>query len=146
MSFKACRWHSTKSNDDAMRSLVREHGQRMNAHPHEIWDRMASQQSVSTPQLKGTPTMRIVRVFVIDNTESLNLEDRILYSGEEKITDLTDQELYYGIPMKELLDKHNAKRAATIDKKASERSGKDVMLEPIRIRDLSMRIVTIASF
>lgn len=89
---------------------------------------------------------RIVKVFVADNDESLPLEHRVLFQGEEKLTDLTDQELFFELPVQELLTKHNAIRAKTRDKDQSTQFGRDVMLEPVKVRDLKMVIVNVASF
>lgn len=90
--------------------------------------------------------LRIVQVFVADTNENITLDKRILYRGDPKVTDLTDQELYYEIPIMELLKVHNQLRAETVDKEASKRSGKDVFLEPARVRDLRMAVVNIAVF
>lgn len=89
---------------------------------------------------------RIVKVFIVDNDANVSLEKSILHSGEEKLTDATDQELFYEIGVAELLKSHNAYRVATLNKKATERAGKDVFLEPIKIRDLIMNVVTVAAF
>lgn len=91
-------------------------------------------------------TARIVKVYIADPNTNLPLEKRVLYTGEEKLTDLTDQELFFEVPIKELLDKHNELRAKTVDKKASEKFGRDVFLEPVRIRDLKMVVTTVAQF
>jgi hypothetical protein len=91
-------------------------------------------------------TRRIIRVYIADKDENVPLEKSVLHTGKEELTDLTDQELYFGIPVKQLLDDHNTFRKTLRDKKASERAGKDVFLEPIKIRDLVMTVVTIASF
>lgn len=89
---------------------------------------------------------RIVQVFIADTTEDIPLEFGLLYQGEPKFTDLTDEELFFEIGMKELLDKHNIIREETKDKKATKKSGRDVYLEPARIRDLKMVVVDIALF
>lgn len=89
---------------------------------------------------------RIVRIYVADTDENLDVEKRLLYSGDEKLTDATDQELFYDVPINELLTKHNEFRKTVIDKKQSEKFGREVKLEPIRIRDLKMTIVSIATF
>lgn len=97
--------------------------------------------------LKENPvSLRLVKVVIADTNENLALADRILHKGEEIATDLTDQELYFDLDLKEMLKQHNSLRARTLDKKASEKAGKDVFLEPVRIRDLKMSVVTIASF
>lgn len=89
---------------------------------------------------------RIVQVFIADTTEDIPLEFGLLYQGEPKFTDLTDEELFFEIGMKGLLDKHNIIREETLDKKATRKSGRDVFLEPARIRDLKMVVVDIAVF
>lgn len=89
---------------------------------------------------------RFVRVIIVDPNENLPLEKRILHKSDEFLTDLTDQELFFEVDIAGRLRAHNETRAATVDKKASERSGKDVHLEPARIRDLKMVVVNVASF
>jgi hypothetical protein len=101
------------------------------------------------PQLKPKAkivALRVVKVLIADTEENLPLHSRLLHSSPEKVTDATDQELYFELPMQELLTKHNEIRIKTRNKQASERAGKDIMLEPIRVRDLKMVIVDIASF
>ena len=90
--------------------------------------------------------MRFVKIFIVDPTDDLPLAQRVLHNGAEQLTDLTDQELFFELPIKELLDKHNATRAGTLNKKATDKAGKDVFLEPIRVRDLRMNVTLIASF
>lgn len=91
-------------------------------------------------------TNRIVKIFIADPNENLPLDKRLLHSGDEQLTDLTDQELYFEVPIADLLKKHNAMRATTIDKKQTEKFGRDVFLEPVRIRDLKMVVVVVAGF
>ena len=86
---------------------------------------------------------RLVQVFIVDPYESVPLKDCLLYKGELQLTDLTDQELFYEIDIKQLLDAHNEKRVKIVDKKVKERVEH---LEPARIRDLRMQIVTVAQF
>lgn len=90
-------------------------------------------------------TTRIVKVFVADPDDSLPLESRVLYQGEEKLTDLTDQELFFELPIQDLMTKHNAIRIKTRDKEQSNSFGRDIMLEPIKVRDLKMVIVNVAA-
>jgi hypothetical protein len=99
-------------------------------------------------QTKETPmsSARIIKVFIADSNDNLPLDKRVLYSGDEKLTDLTDQELFFEVPIADILAKHNAVRKATIDKKQAEKFGRDIYLEPARIRDLKMVVVTVASF
>lgn len=89
---------------------------------------------------------RIVKVFIVDKDQNLPLEKRLLYSGPEKFTDLTDQELFFEVPIAELLKAHNEKRAEVRDRKASEKFGRDVWLEPVRISQLAMAVVDVATF
>ncbi|MGZ3235772.1 MAG: hypothetical protein ACXU8A_00180 [Burkholderiaceae bacterium] len=91
-------------------------------------------------------TARIVKVFIADNNDNLPLEKRVMYSGEEKLTDLTDQELFFELPISDLLAKQNELRKTVVDKVQSEKFGRDIFLEPARIRDLKMVVVTVASF
>lgn len=116
----------------------------------KLLDKIAAQSFAKPEFIMPTPmptsARRIIRVYIADKDENIPLEKSILHTGKEELTDLTDQELYFGIPVKSLLDSHNEFRKTVRDKKASERASKDVMLEPIKIRDLVMTVVTIASF
>lgn len=89
---------------------------------------------------------RIVAVFIIDGDENLPLDKAIIHEGEEKLTDATDQELFFEVNINELLTAHNAERQKIINKKESVKKEKDVYLEPIRIRDLKMVVNTILEF
>jgi hypothetical protein len=91
-------------------------------------------------------TKRLVRVFLVDPNESVPLDSSMLYKSDEKLTDLTDQELFFEIPVQELLTKHNALRATLLDKAATKRSNKDVMLEPAKIRDLTMTVLVLETW
>jgi hypothetical protein len=86
---------------------------------------------------------RLVQVFIADPDENLPLEQSLLYSGDQKLTDATDQELFFEIDMKSILEKHNAARVTFIDKKVKERTEH---LEPVKIRDLRMVVVNVATF
>jgi len=89
---------------------------------------------------------RLVRVFIFDPNENIPLESRMLAGGKEKLTDLTDQELFFELPIADLLAKHNELRAKTQDKAQTSKLGKEVYLEPVRIRDLRMVVTTVAQF
>jgi len=89
---------------------------------------------------------RLVRVFLVDPNESVPLDSSMLYKSDEKLTDLTDQELFFEIPVQELLTKHNALRVTLVDKAGSKRSNKDVMLEPAKIRDLTMTVLVLETW
>ena len=86
---------------------------------------------------------RFVRVIIVDPNTNLKLEDRLVYSGNEKVTDLTDQELFFELDIKALLATHNEKRTKTLDKRVKERAE---YLEAARVRDLSMVVVEVAKF
>ena len=90
------------------------------------------------------PARRLVQVIIVDPDERLAVENAVLHFGDTKITDFTDQELFFDLEIKSLLKKHNAKRLATVDKKASK--SKDVFLDEIRANDLKMVVNTIATF
>lgn len=89
---------------------------------------------------------RIVKVFIADPDKRVPVDKSLLYSGPEQVTDLTDQELFFEIDIKKSLDEHNAKRITIVDKEASQKFGKDVFLEAVKIRDLKMTVVNIATF
>ena len=84
---------------------------------------------------------RLVRVIIIDSAETLPLDQAVIYKGDEILTDLNDQELFFEIPINDLLKKHNVDRVNFPEKKGSKEK-----LDPARIRDLKMNVVTIATF
>lgn len=90
-----------------------------------------------------TSSRRYVQVFICDPNENVPLETCLLYKGEPKLTDLTDQELFFEIDIKSALEKHNENRVGYVDKSVKERTD---YLDPARIRDLKMTVVTIANF
>ena len=89
---------------------------------------------------------RYVQVFVADPNPDVPLDESVLFKGEQKLTDLTDTELFFEVPIAQRLAEHNAKRVKWLDKESSKRAGKDVMLDPVKIRELKMVVVTIAQF
>lgn len=105
----------------------------------------AQQLQQPKPKPKQEPTMsrRLVQVFIADPNENIPLDKSMLYTGSQKLTDATDQELFYEIEIKALLDAHNAFRTTVINKKVKDRTE---LLEPARIRDLKMVVVDIATF
>jgi hypothetical protein len=122
-------------------------GLNANALDQAVFDQFLRQQPVPTPvkpkEQKPMSTTRLVQVFIADTNDNIPLDKRLLYSGEQKLTDLTDQELFFEVDIKTMLDKHNEVRKATVDKAVKERTE---YLEPARIRDLKMTVVTIAQF
>lgn len=93
--------------------------------------------------MPAATTRRIVQIFIADTDPNVPLEKCLLHSGEPKLTDLTDQELFFEVDVKAILEKHNADRVLLRNKSVKER---DEFLEPARVRDLKMTVVTIASF
>ena len=87
--------------------------------------------------------LRIVQVFIADPDDNLSLDKRMIYKGEPKLTDSTDQELFFEVDIKVLLDRHNDERIKHVNKKVKERVEH---LEPVKIRELKMVVVTIAEF
>lgn len=88
-------------------------------------------------------TRRLVKVIIVDTDENVPLDKCVLYSGTEKLTDATDQELFFEIDIKNILDKHNEYRITLKDKSVKERVEN---LEPVKIRDLRMAVVNVATF
>lgn len=87
---------------------------------------------------------RLVKVFIVDPDPKVPVGKRLLYRTEEILTDLTNQELFFDIDIKDILEKHNAYRITVEDKKANK--DKPVMLEPIRVRELRMQVIDLATF
>lgn len=86
---------------------------------------------------------RMVRVLIVDPDEDVPVEKSVLHDGKEQLTDLTDQELFFEVDLKEALTKHNEYRQTIVDKTVKDRTEH---LEAIRIRDLKMLVVTLAEF
>lgn len=89
------------------------------------------------------PSRRIVQVYIADPDDAVPLADSILYTSDQKMTDLNDQELFFEIDIKGVLEAHNAKRTKIVDKEVKDRTE---YLEPAKVRDLKMVVVTVASF
>ena len=104
------------------------------------------QAAIFKPKEEGELTTRLVKVFIADPDARVPLESRLLYRGEETLTDGSDQDLFYDLDIKGLLGKHNELRKGIVDKKASEGRDKPVYLEPIKASGLRMQVVLLASF
>lgn len=89
---------------------------------------------------------RIVQVIIADTNENVPLASCILHKGNEKLTDLTDQELFFELPVADMLAKHNTERVKWMDKEATKRAGKEIYMEPVKVRDLKMLVVLVAQF
>lgn len=102
---------------------------------------------MSKPVVDVTSKLRIVRVFLVDPDNRVPVGKRVLYRSDELTTDATDQELYFDIPVNDLLKAHNAERAdVEWEEKTSEGTKTRKGLKEVRIRDLVMSVTTIAQF
>lgn len=115
------------------------------------FQRFQQYQQPSTEREKETmandkTTRRIVQVFIADPNDNVPLDKSVLYTGDQKLTDLNDTELFFEVPINDLLKAHNEGRVKMLDREATKRAGKDVFLDPVKIRDLKMVVVTVASF
>lgn len=90
-----------------------------------------------------TAPRRLVQVFIADPHEDVPLSQALLYEGKQQLTDATDQELFFEIDIKGILDAYNVERIKLVDKSVKERTQ---LLEPARVRDLKMTVVNIATF
>jgi hypothetical protein len=113
---------------------------------NELSDILGQSQQQQENLIMPQTTRRIVQVFIADPNENVPLDQSLIFKGEQKLTDATDQELFFEINIAPLLDEYNKKRVTFTDKEASKRSGKDIFLEPVRIRDLRMVVTDIAKF
>ena len=103
---------------------------------------VAAQQE-ETEDMADSSKRRLVQVLIVDPDERVPLDDCLLYRGEPKMTEATDQELFFEVDIKNLLAAHNERRVKVVDKKVKERQE---YLEPAKIRELKMVVVTIAAF
>lgn len=85
---------------------------------------------------------RIVQIYIADTYDSIPLDKRLLYEGKPFFTDLTDQELFFTLDVNGILTKHNEYRTTVRDKRVKDR---EEMLEPARVRDLKMVVVTVVA-
>src|SRR5882672_929543 len=76
----------------------------------------------SIPMTQPAAKRRIVQVLIADPNENVPLDQMLLHKGIQKLTDATDQELFFEIPINDLLNEHNKKRVTFIDKKIKERT------------------------
>jgi hypothetical protein len=80
-----------------------------------------------------TTVRRIVQIYVVDPDEAVPVDKALLHHDGPRLTDATDDELRYELNLPALLEKHNAYRA-------------ELELEPARIRDVKIEIVTMVRF
>jgi len=89
---------------------------------------------------------RIVQVFIADPDENVPIDRCLLYSGDQHLTDSTDEELFYDVEIKQMLADYNVFRVTVVDKGQSAQYGREVFLDPAKIRDLKMTVAVAASF
>ena len=99
------------------------------------------------PQLKMEKPMskvRIVDVFLFDDTPGLKAEDRLIAKYEGITTDGSDTDVIVDLALnhniKEQLASHNEKRAKTVNEDLLNRVGKKVMLLPLEAKQIEYRI------
>ena len=91
---------------------------------------------------------RYIQVFVVDPDSKIPLDKAVLYKGDPQMTDLSNEEFFFTIPIMALLKTHNEFRKSHVieDDFATTEKTRKRHLKPIRIKDLSMTVVTIAQF
>lgn len=115
--------------------------------PHQRhWHNPLTPAPQPEPVMPEKSTRRLVKVLIADIDPDVPMKECLLYRGDETFTDATDQELFFEVDIKGILTQHNTKRVTWLDKEATKKAGKDVFLEPVRIRDLRMVVVEIAKF
>lgn len=102
-----------------------------------------NQQKEEAGAMANQSKRRLVQVLIADPNENIPIEQCLLYRGDQKLTDANDQELFFELDIKDILAKHNEARVKIVDKKVKERTE---YLEPAKIRDLKMVVVTVAEF
>jgi hypothetical protein len=109
------------------------------------WQLMPHKQQLPQPQpQKAKPvSRRLVKVIIVDPDDNIPLDQCVLYSGLEQLTDLNDQELFFALDIRGMLAEHNQRRVLVINKKVKERTE---YLEPAKVRDLKMVVATVAEF
>ena len=93
--------------------------------------------------------VRIVDVFLFDDTAGLKAEDRLIAKYENITTDGSDTDIIVDLALnhdiKAQLAHHNAKRTKTVNEELLNRVGKKVMLLPIEAKQIEYRIREVAS-
>lgn len=95
------------------------------------------------PKVADKISRRIVKVYIMDPDENVPLDKSLLYEGDETLTDLTDQELFFEVDIKTILADHNTYRKTLVNKKIKDRTEH---LDAVKIRELKMVVVEIAKF
>ena len=93
---------------------------------------------------KPMSEVRIVDVFLFDDTPGLKAEDRLIAKYEGITTDGSDTDVIVELALnhniKEQLANHNEKRAKTVNEDLLNRVGKKVMLLPLEAKQIEYRI------
>ena len=93
---------------------------------------------------KPMSKVRIVDVFLFDDTPGLKAEDRLIAKYEGITTDGSDTDVIVDLALnhniKEKLASHNEKRAKTVNEDLLNRVGKKVMLLPLEAKQIEYRI------
>src|SRR6266853_3295775 len=112
------------------------------ANQHWQTEAIKLSQSIKEAAVKVIPMTqrRLVQVFIADPDENVPLDKSLIYSGEQKLTDATNEELFHEIEISRILKEHNTYRITLTNKKVKERVEQ---LEPARIRDLKMVVVEV---
>lgn len=88
---------------------------------------------------------RVVQIYVADLDQNLPLDKRLIWQSEPTFTDLKDDEVWFDLAstITAKLAEHNKYRLTVRNKAIKDR---EVMLEEIRPRDLSVNFTNLAQF
>lgn len=106
---------------------------------------LANKSQILEEKVKPMITQRVVQVFILDPDKSIPLDKRLLYTGPQHFTDMSDQDLFFDVEIKSILSKHNEYRLTVLDKKKSTTTEK-VYLEAVRVSELKMVVSVVAQF
>lgn len=86
---------------------------------------------------------REVKVSLFDNDPGLDVEDSLV--GKWKVlteddADTTIRELLMNANVKGAMERHNEKRIKTVDKEVLHRTGQQVFLQPIKLKNLKWTV------
>lgn len=89
-------------------------------------------------------TRTLYTVILMDNDQNLPVEHSLVAKFKnilsEESTEVIIQEILMNEDVKGLLEKHNEKRSKTVNQKILERTGSEVMLQPVKIKDLQWQV------
>lgn len=89
-------------------------------------------------QQNNTTMRRNVKIIIADPHPDIPLDKCVLMQTGEFVTDSSDQELFFELPITEMLKRHNELRVTVNDKEKTNRFAREMKLEPARVRDLKM--------